>query len=324
MLGSVSESVGSVAEMIHSVVSATEEQSVTVREITDALEQVSRLSQDTRVSAEGSHEASLGLRDVAIKLERSVDGFDLAFFGAVPAGDAIKMNQSFRPLADFVSKVLGQPIQLRLGHDYDDAIRDIGEGQALVSYQTPTTYLEARERYGVEPIVVPLAGGQPFYQCSIVVREDSGITSLAELAGRAFAFGDPKSCGTKAMPEAMLREAGVRIDDLATHGFVGSHDSVAHAVVNKNYDAGGLMHSIAEGYVKDGLRILSTSANIPQFPVCVSPKLPAELREKLQRALIETRDPKILGALGKKVTGFAKISDSDYDPIRTMKRALGI
>jgi hypothetical protein len=71
-------------------------------------------------------------------------------------------------------------------------------------------------------------------------------------------------------------------------------DNVAKAVLQKNYDAGGLMLSAAEKHAGQGLKILATSAKIPQFP----------------------------GALGAQVTGFARINDSDYDGIRTMLKRL--
>ena len=93
-------------------------------------------------------------------------------------------------------------------------------------------------------------------------------------------------------------------------------------MLQKNYDAGGLMLSAAEKHVSEGLKILATSAKIPQFPVCAAPQLGADDREKLIQALTALRDPQILGALGAHVTGFARISDSDYDGVRAMLKRL--
>ena len=318
----VALSVDDVNGMIHQIASATEEQSATVVEIARNVEHIAQLSSETQSRATDSRRTAEGLASVARELEQRLGSYNLTYFGLTPTEDALHMNRSFAPLCALINKVLGRRLFIRLGESYEQAIEDLGSGRALLSYQTPSTYVEARERYGIEPLVVQLAKGEPFYKSAIVVRTDSGITSLAELRGKRFAFGDAKSTGSKAMPESMLREAGLDLRDLATHGFVGSHDNVAKAVLQKNYDAGGLMLSAAEKHAGQGLKILATSAKIPQFPLCAAPQLSADDREKLIQALTALRDPQILGALGAQVTGFARTSDSDYDGIRTMLKRL--
>jgi phosphate/phosphite/phosphonate ABC transporter binding protein len=318
----VALSVDDVNGMIHQIASATEEQSATVAEIARNVGHIAQLSSETQSRATDSRRTAEGLASVARELEERLGSYNLAYFGLAPTEDALHMNRSFGPLCAFVNEVLGRRLFIRLGESYEQAIEDLGNGRALLSYQTPSTYVEAHERYGIEPLVVPLAKGEPFYKSAIVVRTDSGINSLAELRGKRFAFGDAKSTGSKAMPESMLREAGINLRDLAAHGFVGSHDNVAKTVLQKNYDAGGLMLSVAEKHAGQGLRILATSAKIPQFPLCAAPQLGVDDREKLAQALTALRDPQILGALGTQVTGFARIRDSDYDGIRTMLKRL--
>jgi phosphate/phosphite/phosphonate ABC transporter binding protein len=318
----VAHSVDDVNGMIHQIASATEEQSATVTEIARNVARIAQLSSETQNRASDSRRTAEGLASVARELETRLGSYNLAFFGLAPTEDALQMNRSFGPLCALINQVLGRRLFIRLGESYEQAIEDLGSGRALLSYQTPSTYVEARERYGIEPLVVPLAKGEPFYKSAIVVRSDSGINSLTELRGKRFAFGDTKSTGSKAMPESMLKEAGIGVHDLAAHGFVGSHDNVAKSVLQKNYDAGGLMMSAAEKHTEQGLKIIATSAKIPQFPVCAAPQLSAEDREKLIQVLIALKDPQILGALGAHVTGFARINDSDYDGIRTMLKRL--
>ncbi len=319
---SVSSEIGTVNEAVQQIAAASEQQSATAQSITENITGVARLAQDALVEAQAAHQASTDVTRIATRLEDRFADFELPCFGVVPLEYAVKMNKSFAPLARFIGDILGRRLCVRLGRDYDDAIADLGTGRALVSYQTPSTYIEAHERYGVEPLVVPLHQGEPFYRTAIVVREDAEIESVAALAGRRFAFGDPKSTGSKAMPEFMLRRSGVRLEDLARYGFVGNHDNVAQAVLANEYDAGGLMLSVAERYVTKGLRILAVSDPIPQFPICASPVLPEGDRRRLVEALVALKDPKILGALGPHITGFAPIRDEDYNSVRAMLRAL--
>jgi len=318
----VAASVDDVNGMIHQIASATEQQSATVNEIARNVEHIAQLSSETQSRAMDSRNTAEGLAAVARELEERLGSYNLTYFGLAPTENALHMNRSFAPLCAFINKVLGRRLFIRLGESYEQAIEDLGSGRALLSYQTPSTYVEAHERFGTQPLVVPLTKGEPFYHSAIVVRADSGINSLAELRGKRFAFGDAKSTGSKAMPESMLKASGIGLGELATHGFVGSHDNVAKAVLQKNYDAGGLMLSTAEKYAGQGIKIIATSAKIPQFPVCAAPQLSAEEREKLIQALTALKDPQILGALGAHVTGFARISDSDYDGVRAMLKQL--
>jgi phosphate/phosphite/phosphonate ABC transporter binding protein len=318
----VAASVDDVNGMIHQIASATEEQSATMAEVARNVERIAALAGETQARAARSRQSAEGLGTISRELEKRLDGYDLPFFGLVPLEDALHMNRQFGPLCDCLAQLLGCRLFVRLGENYEQAIEDLGDGRALISYQTPSTYIDARLRYRIEPLVVPLAKGEPFYKSAIVVRADSGIQSLGELRGKRFAFGDSKSTGSKAMPESMLKEAGIGVRDLAHHGFVGSHDNVAKAVLQKDYDAGGLMLSAAEKYTGQGLRILATSAKIPQFPLCASPRLSAEDRERITNALVALKDPNVLGALGAHVTGFARTQDSDYDGVRAMLKRL--
>lgn len=319
---SVSGEVGTVNEAVQQIAAAAEQQSATAESITENIADVARLAQDALVQAQAVHRASTDMTRIAVRLEDRFAEFELPCFGAVPLEYAVKMNKSFAPLARFIGDILGRRLSVRLGRDYDEAITDLGTGRALVSYLTPSTYIEARERYGVEPLVVPLHHGEPFYRSAIVVRADADIENVAALAGRRFAFGDPKSTGSKAMPEFMLRRAGVRLEDLGRYGFAGNHDDVAQAVLANEYDAGGLMLSVAEQYTAQGLRILAVSDPIPQFPICASPRLSEVERRRVVEALVALEDPKILGALGTHITGFAPIRDEDYDSVRVMLRSL--
>lgn len=318
----VAREIETVREMVQKIAAATEQQSGNAEQVSQYIDGVVRLAQDTRTDADNSFKTGNDLSRLAAGLEKRFDSDEVDYFGVVPLENAIKMNHSFYPLCQFIGRVLEREFYIRLGHDYADAISDIGSGHALISYQTPSTYIEAREKYGIEPLAVPLAKGEPYYQSAIVVREDSGITDIQQLAGLRFAFGDPKSTGSKAMPEFMLKQQHVGLNDLAEYDFLGSHDNVAKAVLAGKFDGGGLMMSVAEKFVSKGLKILAISDKIPQFPICVSNRLSISDREKLLEALINLDDPEILGRLGSHVTGFAPIQDSDYDSVRVMLKNL--
>ncbi|NOZ09436.1 MAG: phosphate/phosphite/phosphonate ABC transporter substrate-binding protein [Gammaproteobacteria bacterium] len=319
----VAQETEKVNDMIHQIATATEQQATTVEMMAQNVERVATLSQETLTSVKVAHHASVDLTQYAKDTETRVERFNLVYFGLVPLEQAITMNKKFGPLCQYISELMDIDLYIRLGHDYDDAVNDVGTGRALVSYQTPSTYIDAHRQFGVEPLVVPLQNGQPTYQSAIVTRSDSGINTLEDINGRQFAFGDEKSTGSKAMPESMLRDAGVSLKDLSNYDFLGSHDNVATAVLQREFAAGGLMLSVAQKYKDKGLKILATSDPIPQFPICAAASMPQADKLKLTEALVNLKDTDILGAMGSGITGFAPSHDKDYDGVRKMLEKLG-
>ena len=319
----VANSINHITSMIQQIADATNQQSDVVVSAANNIKDIAILADESKQKASSSYKASEGMDSISRNLENEVNKFDLNFFGLVPLQGALIMNESFTPLCEYLSQVLGKELNIRLGHDYDDAIHDLGTGRALISYQTPSTYIEAKNKHQVELLAVPLDKGAPFYKSAVIVAESSGINSIKELRDKKFAFGDPKSTGSKAMPEAMLKNAGVGIHDLAEHAFLGSHDNVANAVLKGDYDGGGLMESVAQNYVDQGIKILEISGQIPQFPICAPTSMDKETRDKITKALVDLKDENILKTMGKNITGFTQLSDTDYDSVREMLRQLG-
>ena len=320
----VQETFNSVRSKMTQVTRAFDEISVSTSEQTDAIEVISNnlnqiVSASDKIATRAGTSLNLGveIHKIAFDLEEKMNAIKRNYFTLVPFENPMQMSKKFAPLCDLISNLIGDELMLRLGHDYEQTISEAGD-RALITYQTPSTYVEARERFGIIPLVVPLSNGEKFYKTAIVVRKDSGIEGLADIAGLGFAFGDIKSMGSKAMPEFMLKQAGVSLENLSRYDFLGSHDNVAKAVIQGDFKAGGLMFSVAEKFVAEGLKIIATSDQIPQFPICASPKIPAPLREKIIKTLCNIKSGNILDAMGSKITGFAAVTDKDYDIVRKM------
>ncbi|MHB8409465.1 MAG: phosphate/phosphite/phosphonate ABC transporter substrate-binding protein [Acidiferrobacterales bacterium] len=318
----LTQHVGEIQGMTHQIAAATEQQSSTASQMAHNVERIAHLSGETHERIAAARSEAEQLIAAARSLDDGLRGFDLCCFGLVPADDPFALVRSWAPLCQVVGQILGRRIVPRVGESYEGAVQDLGSGRAIMSYLTPSTYVEARQHYGAEPLVVPLSKGQSTYRSAVVVRADSSIQMLADLRGKRFAFGDPLSTASKAMPEYLLRESGVSLGDLESYGFAGSHDAVARAVERNEFDAGGLMLSVAERYGKS-LKIIATSEPIPQFPVCASSTMAASDRDALIKGLVDLTDPDILKTLGAHITGFARIQDRDYDGVRAMLAKLG-
>jgi phosphonate transport system substrate-binding protein len=248
-------------------------------------------------------------------------------FGVVPLESPARMHRRFTPLAEHLAQVLGRPVELKVALNFDEAVRDIGEGRTQFAYLTPSTYILAHQRFGATLLVTALRRGKPFQHSAIVCRLDARLKTLADLKGRTFAFGDVNSTSGHIVPRAMLLEAGVPVEQLGSFDHLGHHDAVAAAVVRGDYDAGAVMESVAAQFAAEGLMTLVQSPPIPEFNICAGRELSVGVQEALQGALLAlTRDTGVgaaaLDAICSDYTGFARSVDADYAGIREMMEKL--
>lgn len=115
----------------------------------------------------------------------------------------------FRPLTLYLGGVLGRPLRLVIASTYDEQIEMIATGQADFAYIGPTPYVRARARGDVEILAGEAESGQAFYQSALVVRADSAIRRVADLAGRRIALGAEISMSGAIAPKQI--QAGGRM-----------------------------------------------------------------------------------------------------------------
>ncbi|HXX53432.1 MAG TPA: PhnD/SsuA/transferrin family substrate-binding protein, partial [Thermodesulfovibrionales bacterium] len=191
------------------------------------------------------------------------------------------------------------------------------------------TYLWARKQYGVNVLVKALRKGKPYTHSVIITKADTDIKSLDELKGRTFAFGDRQAATSYVVPRAMLKDAGVDINDLRYYHFLGHNDAVATAVVKGDYDAGGVRESTAFSFQDQGIRFLKFSDEVPEFNICCHPSLDEGTLSLIKTALISLNDASaegaaILKSIDEGYTGFVEADDNDYDGVRQQMSKLEI
>lgn len=249
--------------------------------------------------------------------------------GIIPLESPAEMFKKFLPLSRYLSEKMNKDIELKVEVDYESTVRDIGEGITGICYMTPSTYINAREQYGVEVLVKALKSGKPFQRIAIIAKEDSDINSVSQLKGASFAFGDILSTASYIVPMAMLQEEGIALKDLDFYDFLGHHDDVAKAVMRGDFDAGGVMESVAEKFKSMGAKILKYSGNMPEFNICVNKELAGNIKAEIKKALLaldynNPDDRDVLQAMSPLYTGFTEATFEDYEEIRRLMNKLGM
>lgn len=240
---------------------------------------------------------------------------------------ANELTQRFSPLADYLSRELGRPVVVRIGADYWEHIEYIGKDQVDLAFMGPASYVKMVEKYGEKPILARIEiNGQPQFRGRIIVREDSPLKMLSDLKGRSFAFGDAGSTMSYQVPRYMLWKAGITLNDLFDHRFLGSHNNVALAVLAGDFDAGAVKEEVFLSFESRGLRALAATPALSEHLFVASNALPANTVQAMRAALYRLKDiPQgslIMNAIKKDMSAMVPAADSDYDSLRDILQAL--
>jgi phosphonate transport system substrate-binding protein len=252
---------------------------------------------------------------------------DALTLGIHPYLPATELAGRFTPLADYLARITGRPVEIRIAKDYQEHIDRVGRDEVDIAYMGPAPYVKLVDAYGEKPILARLEiNGKPSFQGVIVTTRESPIQSLSELAGKRFAFGDPDSTMSHLVPRYMLAEAGVGVERLGGYEYLHSHVNVALGVLMGHFDAGAVKEEVFYEYEKRGLRALAWSPRISEHLFVTSKTLPPETVKTLREALFSLRDTEegraILSSIKEGVTAMVPASDGDYDTLRAILRAL--
>jgi len=338
----ISQAMEVVSDGIHQISSSLAEHKIATQHILNTVDGVKNIPMENRKLAFKVSGALRNLHNDSELLNMEMERFrfsgegdlaeqrsDVVKFGVLPLDSPAVMFRKFTPLADYLSKKLGKKVELKVAVDFESALKDIGQNITQLSAMGPATYVEGRKKYGVKVLVKALRNGKPFHHSVIITRDDSMVKSAADLKGKTFAFADIQSSTGHIIPRAMLKEAGVELEDLQYYQYLGHHDEVARGVLKGDFDAGGVMEATAYKLKSEGLRLLQISDDIPEFNVCYNPAIDERDLALIKTALLSLDNATAEGSLtlssiGKECTGFVEADDKDYDGIRMKMVRLGI
>ena len=240
-------------------------------------------------------------------------GFDLR---ASPQEDA----RQYLPFLRYLEEATGYPFELRFTPQDGQIVDELGMGVVQFAAIGAGSYLQARAKYGVVPLVRGLnAQGRAEYRSVIVVAPDSFVQTIEDLRGKRFAFGSITSTQGHLIPRIVLFQHGLTLDDLAAYEYTGSHHNCANAVTSGRFCAGGMQDTMGEALAAAGLlRIIYTSQYYPSSGIAANEDVPPEVLAQVREALLDF-DPLGRHATGlyhwdrtEMPNGFIEARDEDY------------
>jgi phosphonate transport system substrate-binding protein len=277
---------------------------------------------------------------------QDITEFRIGILGGENAQD--RMN-SYSCLQEYTEEELGVETKLFAPADYNGVIQGLLGGTIDMAWLGASayaaTYLQDPE--AVEPTLVKVnMDGSIGYHSIGFARKDSGVTSLDDMQGKVFGFGDPNSTSGYLIPSIEIpQETGATMESGDYFGevkFTGGHEQTIVAVYNGDID-GGVTWADAQGNWEDGynsgalrkavdaglvdmneLVQIWQSKVIPEGPVVLRKALPDDVKAKMTALVdgLHERDQDCAyGVAAGETLGFQPVDHDTYLSVIEARKA---
>jgi len=203
-------------------------------------------------------------------------------FGVVPQFEPRKLHGIWKPIVDELARRSGLTFHLDTTLKVDEFEKEFMKGGFDFVYMNPYLIASTSSTLGYVPLVrdkVPMRG-------ILVVRKDSPVGRIEDVAGRTVVFPTPNAPAGCLLMKAELKENhGITFSS----SYVNTASNVFLQVAKGLADAGGAPEKtfqVQPPELRDLLRVLYTTRPMPPHPVAAHPRVPEKDREAVRAALI--------------------------------------
>ena len=272
--------------------------------------------------------------------------FRIGVLGGENAQDRMTSNEC---VGAYTEELLGVPTKIFTPADYDGVIQGLLGGTIDMAWLGASayakTYITDPEAVDVVLVKTNLDGSYAYHSIGFA-RRDSGITSLADMKGKKFGFGDPNSTSGYLIPAVEIpQEVGASMKDGDYFGqvvFTGGHEQTIVAVANGDVDAGvtwadgqgewedgynsGALRKAVDSGIVDMNDIVEIwkSKPIPEGPIVLRKALPADVKAKVTEFLngLHAKDPQCAYNMAAGETaGFRPITHDAYQTMIDLRKS---
>lgn len=253
--------------------------------------------------------------------------------GILPRFRVVETVEYFQPLANYLSTKLGREVQLLPGKDFPSFWQSIASSEFDLVLMNQYQYVKAYKEVGYRVIAKNEEGGATSMVGAVIVRKDSGLQSLSELAGKKILFGgDSHAMIAYIAPKYMLKQAGL-IEGKDYEGEFAKNPSVAVVAVGQRFaNAAGAgdfalrAESVSKHTDPNELHALARSEPIAQLPWAVKRDMDKPMVTRIRDILLELHasDEGRTVLKSAKLTAIRSADDTDYTLSRKIiKEVLG-
>lgn len=252
----------------------------------------------------------------------------------IPEEVATEQVRKFTPIASYLEKKLGMKVEFIPVSDYPAAVEALVNKKVDMVWFGGFTYVQAQLRSGGKIIPIAQREEDTKFQSVFIAKTDSGIKTLADMKGKQVSFGSQSSTSGHLMPRSNLLQAGIDPEkDFKRIAYSGAHDATIASVVSGKVDAAALDITVWRKFVAEGkvntkeVDVFFTTPTFYNYNWSVNADMPAELRNKVQKALLDldpsTPEGKEILQLNR-ATRYIPTSPENYKGIEAAGRSAGL
>ncbi|MFB6347712.1 MAG: putative selenate ABC transporter substrate-binding protein [bacterium] len=172
--------------------------------------------------------------------------------GAIPDQKVSELNRRFKRFTDYLETETELNVKYVPSNDYAALVTAFKRGDVHLGWFGGLTGVQARRAVPGSKAIAQRPKDRKFHS-KFIVRSDLNVTSLSDLKGLTFTFGDENSTSGHLMPRFYMRQAGINPEkDLgAEPNYSGSHDKTWKLVESGAYQAGALNESVWKRAVRE-------------------------------------------------------------------------
>jgi ABC-type phosphate/phosphonate transport system substrate-binding protein len=240
---------------------------------------------------------------------------------------------TYERIAAYLADRLDGPVEFLAGVPWEERHRRLDAGEIDLAFICGLPYTRKYDRPDrpIELLCAPVMagsryGGRPIYFTDVVVRREHPARAFPDLRGRSWAYSDEGShSGYNVMRHHLLALGETR----GYFGRVvgsGSQQRSIQMVLTGEIEASGIDSTVLEleqaqrPDLAGSLRTIAAVGPSPIPPVVVARGLAAPLKTRLQELFFGISEDSLGRAIlaEGRMTGFVRVYDRDYDPIRGM------
>lgn len=262
----------------------------------------------------------------------AAESVKIGFYPSRERGEIVRAAKAF---CQYVSSATGMDVNAVVSKNYTAGVSDLTHGDVDIAWLSPISLVSAESAGKARVLLKAVRREQPFYWGAVVVRKDSGITTIEALKDKRFGWTDPTSTAGHLVTKAALLRAGVDPEGhFESNQFLGAHDRLVEAVFDGTVDAGatfanlpvkgggGAWHVYLEPEQAEQIKAIFFTEPIPGDAVAGSTTF-LDARKEVAEPLI-----RCLIAMGENETGkkllqdlynidrLANAESEDYDTVR--------
>jgi phosphonate transport system substrate-binding protein len=255
-------------------------------------------------------------------------------FGFIPSTEADTIAEDAKPMAEFISKEIGIPVETMTTTDYVGLVEAMGSKKVDIGSLAPLIYVLAKDQNAAEVLLKTSRKKSLTYRSVFMARADSGIKTIEQAKGKRVAFVDPTSASGFLFPAHELKQKGIEYDKFFSDvAFLGAHDKCVQAVYNGDVDVAAVYDEARNKVekvlpdVKQKVVIISETQPIPNDTISVrtglDPALVAQIKAALLKYATSEEGKKTLLDVYE-VDALVEAKDEDYDPVREVAKAMNV